>query len=410
MERFCISDSDRTPAHIPESTLCERHRHPYRNCNRALTIVIACLLTIVAAAPAQAQLLPCGVRPTLSLALWVDATHVCLEWVIDDPDAGDLGFTALAVGDDGTLYATRPREGQLLALDDMNGDGLPDTPRLIAEGLTLPNALAWHDGALYIAGGANVYRWADDALETVIDDVPTGAFWTVGLAVSDDEHLYVATGAPCDQCEPDDPAQGAVLRYDLDGANREIVASGLRQPGDLTFYQDALWTSDTAWDALEGAGQMDEIDRVTMGANFGFPICAGDESRQACPDGVTAPDYTFPAQSTPLGMAAYQGDAIPILENTLLVALAGNRNDPAIAGFMVTALRFDAQGVFSDRYDLMPNGEAYTGFETYTTDQLNYRNSGFFPRRPLDVAVSPEGWVYVSVSGGRILALRPPEG
>ncbi|MCA9911296.1 MAG: PQQ-dependent sugar dehydrogenase, partial [Anaerolineae bacterium] len=194
----------------------------------------------------------------------------------------------------------------------------------------------------------------------------------------------------------------------LDGTAREIVATGLRQPGDLALYHGLLWTGDTGWDALKGMGQIDEIDRVTPGADFGFPVCAGDEASLPCPDDVTPPAYTFPAHSTPLGMAAYRGDAIPILQDTLLVVLSGNRNDPVIAGFMVTALRFDAQGQFVERYDLMPNGDRLAGGARYTTDQLNYRNSGFFPRRPLDLAVSPEGWVYVSISGGRILALRQP--
>lgn len=366
------------------------------------------LLIVLAVMPAQAQLLPCGERPTYSLALWVDPFHACLETVIDDPGAGDLAFTALAVADDGTLYAARPLTGEVFAFDDTNGDALPDTPRVIANGLTLPNALAWHDGALYIAGRMHVYRWSDGMLTTLIDDLPVSIFGSVGLVIGGDNLLYVATGAPCDLCEVDDPAQGAVLRYDLDGGAREIIATGLRQPGDLVVYHGLLWTGDTGWDALKGMGQIDEIDLVTPGADFGFPICAGNEARLPCPDEVTMPAYTFPAHSSPLGMAAYRGDAIPILQDTLLVALSGNRNDPVIAGFIVTALRFDAQGQFVERYDLMPNGDRLAGDVRYTTDQLNYRNSGFFPRRPLDLAVSPEGWVYVSVSGGRILALREP--
>ncbi|MCC6613795.1 MAG: PQQ-dependent sugar dehydrogenase [Anaerolineae bacterium] len=385
----------------------QKHSARGRLCQRAMLPLVAALLLIVAVAPAQAQLPPCGERPMYSLALWVDPTYMCLEWVIDDPASGDLAYTALAVGDDGTLYATRPREGQIYALDDTNGDGLPDAPRVIAEGLTLPNALAWHDGALYIAGGGRVDRLVGSTLTTLIDDLPASAFWTVGLAVGDDGRIYVATGAPCDQCEPDDPAQGAVIIYEPDSGHRTIIAHGLRQPGDLAIYHNVLWTSDTAWDALEGSGQKDEINLVTRGLDFGFPACAGAAD---CPDGVALPAYTFPAQSSPLGMAAYHGDALPTLADTLLVVLSGNRNDSKIAGFMVTALRFDAQGAFTDRYDLMPNGDGYLGSERYTTDELSYRNSGFFPRRPLDVAVSPQGWVYVSVSGGRILALRPPGG
>ena len=38
---------------------------------------------------------------------------------------------------------------------------------------------------------------------------------------------------------------------------------------------------------------------------------------------------------------------------------------------------------------------------------MSYRGSGFFPQRPLDVAVTEQGWVYISIGGGRILVLRP---
>ena len=71
---------------------------------------------------------------------------------------------------------------------------------------------------------------------TLVDDLPSGGgFWTGGIAVGGDGRIYVATGAPCDFCVPDDPARGAVLSFALDGSDRQIVATGLRQPADLAF-------------------------------------------------------------------------------------------------------------------------------------------------------------------------------
>jgi hypothetical protein len=43
----------------------------------------------------------------------------------------------------------------------------------------------------------------------------------------------------------------------------------------------------------------------------------------------------------------------------------------------------------------------------YTVEQMNYRGSGLWPHRPLDVTVNAWGWIYISVGGGRILAIRP---
>ncbi len=84
-----------------------------------------------------------------------------MEEVINDPTLGELAFTALAAAPDGTLYAARPLAGEVWALADTNGDFLPDTPHLVADGLTLPNGLDYHDGALYISGGSHVYRLQD---------------------------------------------------------------------------------------------------------------------------------------------------------------------------------------------------------------------------------------------------------
>ena len=39
--------------------------------------------------------------------------------------------------------------------------------------------------------------------------------------------------------------------------------------------------------------------------------------------------------------------------------------------------------------------------------KLHYQASGFWPHRPLGVTVSREGWIYISVGGGQIYALRP---
>jgi len=144
----------------------------------------------------------------------------CLEEVINDPGAGQLAFTALAPAPDGTLYAARPLTGEVVALTDSDGDHLPDTPSVVAEGLTLPNGLAYHDGALYISGGSHIYRLHGSQLETLVDDLPSGGgFWTGGIAVAD--RIYVARRA-CDFLRSRRPGRGAIP---------ELRARRQRSPG-----------------------------------------------------------------------------------------------------------------------------------------------------------------------------------
>jgi len=360
-------------------------------------------LTSLTVERGAAQTPNCSDRPTYISQPWIHQDLSCLEEVINDPVVGELGFTALAVSPDETLYAARPYTGEVIALTDTDGDLLPDTPRVVASGLTLPNGLAYHDGSLYIVGSSRIDRLTGENLETLVDDLPSGGgFWTGGIAVRD--RIYVSTGAPCDQCVSDDPARGAILSYALDGSDRQIVAAGLRFPADLAFFDDELYVVDSAPDALFDTPDLDELNRVTEGANFGFPVCVLPDTPE-CAD-YTPPIVTFPTASTPIGLAAYNSDALPMLTNSLLVVLSGSYNDLQLRGYRLVAVRFDENGAHYE--PVMPvQSPSAPGSERFTADEMSYRGSGFFPHRPLDVAVSSRGWVYISIGGGRIIALRP---
>ncbi len=370
------------------------------------TLLALALLGTLQRAGAESELPPCSERATSLSEPWIQSGLACLEQVINEPTAGTLAFTALAAAPDGTLYAARPLLGEVYAITDTDGDLLPDTPHLIASGLTFPNGLTVHDGALYIAGGSHVYRWQDGELTTLVDDLPTGGgFWTGGIAVNA-ARLYVSTGAPCDFCAPGDPARGAVLSYALDGSDRQIVATGLRQPVDLTFAGSDLWVTDSARTGLFAEPNLDEVDRVETGANFGFPYCVGvnqpDLPGFDC-SSSTAPAVALPTAGTPTGIAAYRGDAIPSLQGKLIVVLYGSYNQLDLRGYAVVAVD-PLAGTVASLIPAQPDDSPQSDF---TVQAMNYRGSGFYPQRPLDVAVTDQGWVYVSITDGRILALRP---
>jgi hypothetical protein len=91
------------------------------------------------------------------------------------------------------------------------------------------------------------------------------------------------------------------------------------------------------------------------------------------------------------------------LQGRLLVVLRGAYNDLDLRGYAVVAVE-PQSGIVEP---LMPARPDETPLSNFTTEEMNYRGSGFFPRRPLDVAVNQQGWVYISISGGRILLMRP---
>ena len=110
---------------------------------------------------------PCSERPFIADLPRVESRLWCIERPIFNRDAGELTFTAIEFAPNGTLYATRPLTGELLALTDTDGDFLPDTPRIIADGLAFPNGLAYADETLYIIGDGHVYQYADETLTTI---------------------------------------------------------------------------------------------------------------------------------------------------------------------------------------------------------------------------------------------------
>ena len=366
--------------------------------------VVGLVMFLSLSGTGQAQdLPPCAERPTHQDPPWVSLDW-CLEVVIKDGQAGELAFSALAVGPDGTLYATRPHTGEILALTDTDGDALPDSPQVIADGLTLPNGLVWHDGALYISGGARLDRWRDNQLVTLVDDLPSGSgFWTGRLTIGPDERLYVGSGAPCDWCEQAIPGRAAIWSFALDGSDPQLIATGIREPMDVAFLNGYLWTVDTARD------QTTEVDRdrllqIEQGAFYGWPTCLAQRENSDC-SSIPPAALTFPTHSHPVGLEAYTATTLPSIQNHLLVVLNGSRGTAALEGYTLVAVPIQADGKASDYRIIVP--ESATAEFAVPLLRMHYVKSGFWPLRPLDVAVSPEGWIYVSVSGGSIYALRP---
>lgn len=332
--------------------------------NMMRPIFIILFFSFLRITPASAQTLPpCAERPSYLNNPWVNARFFCLELLLEDTRAGELAFTALAAAPDGTLYAARPLAGEVLAIVDTNADSLPDTAHVVASNLTLPNALEFYDGKLYIAAASNIVVYDLDTGQTsiLIDDIPTGAgFWTGDLTISADERIYISTGG------------GDILSYVLDGTDRQIFATGLPEPVGLAFQGNTLY----------GAGV--------------------DELKQIAPDGVITTALTFPAGSQPSMLTPYTNDLLPSLTNSLLVILRGTPDHLDVPGFALAAIHPDTGYTV-----LIPAESDSAHKQNFTLKEMNYRMSGFWPHQPLGVAVSPEGWVYVSVGGGRIYALRP---
>lgn len=366
----------------------------------------------------------CADRPTLIQdELYVDNHRWCPEHIVHDRTMEALAFTALAVVPDGALYATRPLSGEVMVIRDTDGDTLPDAMETFAAGLSLPNGLAYHEGALYVAGGANLYRVSADGQATVlVDDLPSGTgFGAGGLAVGKDNRLYIAVGAPCDNCAYDEPERGAILSMDMDGGDRQVLAAGFRNPADVAFFRDQLWTLDSAPYRNQRIAT-DELNRVRAGGWYGFPYCLGAGAVNSaageigCAENIE-PVLLFGSGANPSALAAYPFNVLPGTADTLIVVLSGEPRQIDIVGYKVIMITFDEANLPLGATVLIPyhhesgrpayvpyRGEAFYWEKFIHLSELGF---GFYPQQPLAVAVSPQGWIYISLTGGRIVALRP---
>ena len=390
-----------------------------------LSLLLWLLLALLAVSQAQRpELASCIDRPTaIEGEFYVDNIRWCVEHIIHDPDLEPLSFTALEAAPDGTLYATRPLAGKVMVLRDTDGDTLPDAMRTFADGLSFPNGLAFHEGNLYVAGGSMLYRISPAGEVTVlVDDLPVSTgFGTGGIAIGADDRLYLAEGAPCSLCEFDETERGAILSMNLAGADRQVFASGFRNPADVAFFRGELWTLDSAPRQSQRVA-LDELNRVEAGGWYGFPYCLGQDAAgiaseaYSCVDSI-APAMAFGSGAVPSSLAAYSHDVLPGTKDTLIVVLQGEPSQIDIVGHKVIMVTFDDSNQPLGTAVLIPMRLRYgrIPYLPYQGDGLfweqfihiNELGFGFFPQQPLAVAVSPLGWIYISVTGGRIIALRP---
>jgi len=137
----------------------------------------------------------------------------------------------------GTLFVGTRRAGNVYALRDADGDGVADERHVVAEGLQMPNGVAYRDGSLFVAEVSRILRYDDIENRlanppepvVVVDDFPSDRHhgWKY-IAFGPDDKLYVPVGAPCNVCDRGEP-YAAIHRMNADGSDREIFATGVRK-------------------------------------------------------------------------------------------------------------------------------------------------------------------------------------
>jgi glucose/arabinose dehydrogenase len=307
---------------------------------------------------------------------------------------------ALAVGDEGTVFAGTLEAGQVLALPDRDRDGRADTVLVIARGLFMPHGVAFHNGALYVAELRRVIRY--DGIEQRLDNPPDPVTVFDGLPnethhgarplrIGPDGAIYVGIGAPCNICLPSDSLFGTIVRIAAEESapSLTIHARGVRnsegfdwQPGSGT-----MWFTDNGRDWMGNDQPPEELNRLpAAGVHFGFPYCHGRSvadpefgSRRRCAD-LQPPALELPAHYAPLGMRFYTGTMFPArYRGRAFIALHGSWNRSPPDGYRVVSVPIE--------------GDSAGPPEVFVEGWLRGRRAW---GRPVDVEMAKDGALLVS--------------
>lgn len=307
---------------------------------------------------------------------------------------------SMVMGDKGTLFVGNRSGEKVYALVDENNDQVADTQYVIADGLNMPNGVAFKDGALYIAEVDKI--WRIDNIENdltnppkkvlVRGDLPTDKHhgWKY-IAFGPDGKLYVPVGAPCNICDKsdEDKRYASITRMNPDGSDFEVYAHGIRNTVGFAWHPttNELWFTDNGRDMMGDDVPNDELNRAPQkDMHFGYPYChAGDIPDPKFGDGHPCSDYTPPvaklnAHTAALGMKFYTGDMFPEeYKGHVLIAEHGSWNRSEPTGYRISMVKLD--------------GNKAVSYEPFATGWLK---EGKAWGRPVDILQLKDGSILVS--------------
>ena len=359
------------------------------------------------------------------------------------------GARFMAVAPNGDLLVSNPGAGAIYLVRP-GASGADPSVFTWASGLYKPHDIVFATiGGMtyvYVAEGDKVARYTYSSSVTtgqgrqvIISGLPSASTPDLGgsyghelknIAIDSNDLLYVSIASTCNVCVSDtesNPVRASIYRYNADGTGGALFARGLRNAEGLAFVPGTtdLWVVvnnrdniaypfHNSWDSdgTDDYGKVmqsyvdnhppDEFTRVRSGGNYGWPFCnpnpdspSGmndmpfDRDVQMNADGTRLDcasadriNKGIQAHSAPLGFVFLQNTAAPAAyRDGALVALHGSWNRTVRTGYKVVDFPWDpATQLPGDQIDLVSGWLA----------------GGSVWGRPVDVAVAPDGGIYIS--------------
>jgi glucose/arabinose dehydrogenase len=298
----------------------------------------------------------------------------------------------------GTLFVGTRKEGKIYAVPSQNTDSGAKKIITIGQALSMPNGVAFRNGALYVAEINRILRYDD--IESHLSNPPKPAIvydkfprdrshgWKF-IAFGPDGMLYVPVGAPCNICEPDGNRYALITRMKTDGGAPEVFARGVRNTVGFDWHPATkeLWFTDNGRDRMGDDVPPDELNHAPKkGLDFGYPYCHGGDipdpeygKKHSCNEFI-APAQKLAPHVAALGMRFYTGSLFPgEYRNQIFIAEHGSWNRSTPIGYRVSLVQLSnnrpvSYKVFAEGW--LKNGRAWG--------------------RPVDVLIMPDGALLVS--------------
>jgi glucose/arabinose dehydrogenase len=318
----------------------------------------------------------------------VDLLKVPAGFKIELFAKGISNARTMVLGEQGTIFIGTRSADKVYAIKNSK-------VYVIAKNLRMPNGLAFHKGALYIAAVDRILRL--DNIENNLANPPQAVVvrnnlprathhgWRF-IAFGPDNRLYIAIGAPCNVCLKQGFAE--IRSMKADGTDEKVVATGIRNSVGFTWHPQTkkIWLSDNGRDMLGDDIPADEINRVDKsGQDFGFPYCHGgtvadpDYNEIPC-DKFSPPAVKLGAHVTPLGITFYTGNKFPKkYQNQLFVAEHGSWNRSQKSGYRIGMVKLKNSKVI--------------GYETFVSGWLQGQSAW---GRPAYTLIMPDGSMLIS--------------
>jgi glucose/arabinose dehydrogenase len=293
--------------------------------------------------------------------------------------------TAFAFDAAGRLFATS-QDGNVYLLTDADRDGRADTSSIFASGYDFPLGVAIREstGEVYISHQGVISVLSDSDHDNVADserilagELPFGEHQNDNLVFGPDDWLYVGVGSTCNACEDSNPLSASILRFTVDTGDREVFATGLRNPYGLAFdpVTGNLFATDNGRDDLGMDAPFEELNYMIQGGDYGYPNCWNEQNQPGCENTIPA-IATFEAHSSADSVVIYAGQNFPAgYQGNAFVTIFGSW----LKGGVQTGIQRVALRLSGDTYQAEPSW-----FVRFPQGVM-----------PLALAIGPDGALYV---------------